>query len=130
MFELELLEAGGDLALIDVNPRMYGSLSLAIAAGANLPAIWCDRLRDRTGPLVVAEPGHRYRFEAAEANNVLARLRERRWRDAAAIALPRRTVVHAIFNLRDPAPFLIDLRNRRRKAAGAPNARVPVGAGR
>jgi predicted ATP-grasp superfamily ATP-dependent carboligase len=131
IFELELLEAGHERALIDVNPRMYGSLALAIVSGANLPAIWCDRLRGVTGPLVVAEPGHRYRFEAAEANNALARLRQHRWREAASIALPHRNVVHAIFSLRDPAPFLVDLRNRRRKATSAqPHAGVPVGAGR
>ena len=26
--------------LIDVNPRFYGSLALALAAGVNLPAVW------------------------------------------------------------------------------------------
>jgi len=37
--------------VIDVNPRIYGAIGLAIAAGQNLPAIWTDLLLGRT-PLV------------------------------------------------------------------------------
>jgi ATP-grasp in the biosynthetic pathway with Ter operon len=50
IFELELIEDDhGSITPIDLNPRPYGSMSLAIAAGANLPAIWCDWVlgRDR-----------------------------------------------------------------------------------
>jgi hypothetical protein len=43
MFELELIEDDqGTMTPIDLNPRPYGSMALAIAAGANLPAVWCD----------------------------------------------------------------------------------------
>ena len=42
LFELELIETaeGPDWYAIDMNPRPYGSMALAIGAGANLPAIW------------------------------------------------------------------------------------------
>ena len=40
MAQLQFVGAGADAALIDFNPRFYGSLPLALAAGANLPARW------------------------------------------------------------------------------------------
>ncbi|HKP16842.1 MAG TPA: hypothetical protein VJT84_00085, partial [Gaiellaceae bacterium] len=51
IFELELLDLGeGRLAAIDLNPRVFGWLALAIAAGANLPALWCDHVLGRPAP--------------------------------------------------------------------------------
>lgn len=38
--QLQFLRGARGPALIDVNPRYYGSLPLAIAAGVNLPAAW------------------------------------------------------------------------------------------
>lgn len=40
MAQLQFVGADADAALIDFNPRFYGSLPLALAAGANLPARW------------------------------------------------------------------------------------------
>lgn len=48
MFELDLVERpDGSIALLDLNPRPYGALGLAVRGGANLPAIWCDWLLGR-----------------------------------------------------------------------------------
>ena len=38
--QLQFMSAAGGPALIDVNPRYYGSLALATACGVNLPAAW------------------------------------------------------------------------------------------
>ena len=38
--QLQFVRTDRGHALIDVNPRFYGSLPLALAAGANLPAAW------------------------------------------------------------------------------------------
>lgn len=38
--QLQFVETGSGRAVIDVNPRFYGSLPLALAAGVNLPAAW------------------------------------------------------------------------------------------
>ena len=40
MAQLQFLDAPSGPLLIDVNPRFYGSLPLALAAGVNLPAAW------------------------------------------------------------------------------------------
>jgi predicted ATP-grasp superfamily ATP-dependent carboligase len=131
MIELELLDDGHRRWSIDCNPRMYGSIALAIAAGANLPAMWCDHLRGMAGgAMVVAAPGHRYRFEAAEVKNLLLRLKTHRWREAALVALPRRHVVHSVFDARDPRPFVADLIRRRRKAASASRSALVLRADR
>jgi predicted ATP-grasp superfamily ATP-dependent carboligase len=38
--QVQMLATGDSHVVIDVNPRFYGSLPLALAAGLNLPAIW------------------------------------------------------------------------------------------
>jgi predicted ATP-grasp superfamily ATP-dependent carboligase len=127
VFEIELLETRAGYAMMDFNPRLFGSLALPIAAGANLPAIWCDRLRGVRRPPTFAATGHRYRFEAAEINNVLLLMRRRQWWKAARIALPQRRVVHSVLSLRDPAPAVADVvrrlrtRRQRRRSSAAMN---------
>ncbi len=107
IFELEVLAfPDGRLAAMDLNPRLFGWLALAIRAGADLPAIWCDFLLGRKRAPVVARPGLRYRWEEAEACSLVWLLRQGHVRKAAALVLPRRDVVHAYFRWRDPAPLL------------------------
>src|SRR5437764_3317960 len=43
--------------VLDVNPRVYASMSLAAAAGVNLVGLYCDFLRGRKPSLVRARPG-------------------------------------------------------------------------
>jgi predicted ATP-grasp superfamily ATP-dependent carboligase len=115
IFELELLERrDGTMAMIDLNPRLYGSVALAIASGANLPALWCDTMiperAGRTEVLgatpITSRAGWRYRSEAGEAKNLLRCIRRRDLVGVARIAVPHLRVVHTIFAPSDPAPLL------------------------
>jgi predicted ATP-grasp superfamily ATP-dependent carboligase len=107
LFELELLRApGGPWRPIDLNPRPFGSLALVVAAGAPLPALWCDRLVGREPAWASARPGVRYRWEDAELRHALWRARHGELRAAAAVLRPRRGTVHAHLRADDPAPFM------------------------
>jgi predicted ATP-grasp superfamily ATP-dependent carboligase len=108
IFELELLDLGENrFAAIDFNPRPFGWMALAIGAGANLPALWCDHvLRRRSASPAGARVGLHYRWEDAEVRNVIAELRSGRFRSAAAVLRPYRRVVHAHFRIDDPAPLV------------------------
>jgi carbamoylphosphate synthase large subunit len=108
IFELEFVGRDGPTETIDFNPRLYGSIALAISAGANLPALWCDRLLGREAVLVTARPGYLYRWEEAELRFLLSRLLRGRLRSAAAVLRPRRRTTHAVFRLRDPLPLLAE----------------------
>lgn len=107
IFELELLDDGsGRLAAIDLNPRPFGWLAVAVDAGANLPAIFCDWLRGTPPPgMVVAAPGRRYRWEDGDLRHVVWQLRRGRLAEAAATMRPHRRVTHPFFRLADPAPL-------------------------
>ncbi|MGZ4256561.1 MAG: ATP-grasp domain-containing protein [Gaiellaceae bacterium] len=105
IFELELLDLKDGLAVLDLNPRPYGSLSLAVTAGANLPAIWCDWLLGRDPAPVVARAGVRYRWEDADLGHLLWQLRRGHWRAAGRVLVPHRRVTHALFKVTDPAPL-------------------------
>ena len=109
IFELELLQLEDRrFAVIDLNPRVYGSLSLALKAGANLPAIWCDWVRtgESASGVVIARPGVRYRFEDAELRNFVSMVSQARLGEALGIARPRREVAHAYFSWGDPGPLV------------------------
>ena len=106
IFELEYLEtADGRRHAIDLNPRVFGWLSLANAAGANLAALWFDALLGRRPSPAVARAGVRYRWEEADVAHLAWQLRRGHLRAAAAVARPHRSVVHAQFRLRDPGPL-------------------------
>ncbi|HET9640306.1 MAG TPA: ATP-grasp domain-containing protein [Allosphingosinicella sp.] len=50
MFEFRLDRRSGRHVLLEVNPRFWGSLPLAVAAGADFPALWWDlAVRGREG---------------------------------------------------------------------------------
>jgi predicted ATP-grasp superfamily ATP-dependent carboligase len=107
IFELELMQDEQDtFRAIDLNPRLYGSLALASAAGTPFAAIWCDHLLGRPQTPTVARAGVRYRWEEADLRYAIARARDGRLGEAASALRPRRHVAHAYFQLGDPAPLL------------------------
>jgi predicted ATP-grasp superfamily ATP-dependent carboligase len=116
IFELELLDLGhGRFAPVDLNPRVFGWMTLALRAGANLPAVWIDCLRGLGPSGVVARPGVRYRWEEGDVRHFFWQLRHGRPQAAAAVLRPRRGVAHAYFERSDPAPLaaaVVDLARR------------------
>jgi len=117
IFELELIHAKAtELVPIDLNPRPYGSMALANAAGAPLAAIWCDWLLESRLPTspgrggqpqpVVARAGVRYRWEDGDLRYVVAQLRRERYRSAIGALRPHGRVAHAHFQAADPLPML------------------------
>jgi predicted ATP-grasp superfamily ATP-dependent carboligase len=106
LFELELIRrVDGSFAAIDLNPRVYGSLAVAIAAGAPLPAIWCDWLLNRNQLPWQARPGVAYRWEEGDLRHLLWQLRKGQVGLAAQILVPGRGVVHPNFRISDPGPL-------------------------
>jgi predicted ATP-grasp superfamily ATP-dependent carboligase len=129
IFELELLRRpGGSFCAIDFNPRLYGSVALAIRAGADLPAIWARWLRGDAAETVVARAGVRYRWGEAELRRIGSELRRGRVVAAAAVARPRRHVVHPHLRATDPAPLVglaADLAARLRARAASRDGDLP-----
>jgi predicted ATP-grasp superfamily ATP-dependent carboligase len=117
IFELELIrpsrsaDAPGSgpagFVAIDLNPRPYGSMALANAAGAPLATIWCDWLLGRHPRRALARPGCRYRWEDGDLRHLAWQLRRGRYRAAAAVLRPHRNVTHAHFEISDPLPLPI-----------------------
>jgi predicted ATP-grasp superfamily ATP-dependent carboligase len=107
IFQIQMLEMpGGRFSAIDLNPRLFASVSLDARAGANLAAVWCDWLLERRPTPVTARPGIRYRWEEGELCHLAWQLQRRRFRAAASVVLPHRRVEHAWFRLTDPGPLL------------------------
>jgi predicted ATP-grasp superfamily ATP-dependent carboligase len=105
--------------LLDVNPRVYGSLPLAVASGVNLPAILCDLLRGEDVAPARGRPGTFYRWIEGDLRSLWTSVRRRRMGlgEAVRALRPRRGAAHSTATLRDPRPFLVwaaaSLRHRR-----------------
>jgi predicted ATP-grasp superfamily ATP-dependent carboligase len=108
IFELELLEtSSGALEAIDLNPRVFGQMAIMIAAGANMPAVWCDHVLGRAAAEPArARPGVVYRWEDAELKNLVWQLGHGYVRAGLSVLRPHRRVVHAHARASDPAPLL------------------------
>jgi predicted ATP-grasp superfamily ATP-dependent carboligase len=116
LFQAQFLHpADGEAYLIDLNPRAYGSLALAIAAGANLPAIWAQLLLGGQPSTADYRAGVGFRSEERDAGALAAAIGRRDWAAVRDTLAPRRGTAYAVFSLRDPLPFL---RSVRRLAKG------------
>jgi hypothetical protein len=98
--------------LLDLNPRVYGSLPLAVAAGANLPALVCDLLRGDEVPSVRARAGVGYRWIEGDLRALKGLVRSKKLGLGRAVRAlgPRRGSAHSVASLRDPGPLLARLR--------------------
>lgn len=93
--------------LIDLNPRVYGSLPLAVAAGVNLPAILCDLVGGADVAPKRARPGLRYRWLEGDLRHVVAEHRAGHLsrRQVLGSLRPRRGTVHSVTSFLDPGPL-------------------------
>jgi len=124
IFELELIESTETATTtwhaIDFNPRPYGSLALAIGAGANLPAIWSRHLLGGEPAPAIAASGVSYRWTDADLRHGLWQLAHGRTAAAADVLARNGRVVHAYGRAADPGPGLA----RVAELGGAALARV------
>ena len=131
VFQLELMEtADGTIKAIDFNPRLYGSLALAGAAGVPLAAVWCASILGALEEPVTGRAGIAYRWEDGDARHIAWQLRQGAYADALRAMRPRRSTAHGYFQARDPIPLLVrcgELADvRRRGVARRPHRLVYV----
>jgi predicted ATP-grasp superfamily ATP-dependent carboligase len=105
VFQLQFMRTRSDSYFIDFNPRIYGSIALAIAAGRNLPAIWADLVLGKEPKITGYRSGVRYRVEHNDARAILRLFRQGAAGVGAKALLPRRNTVHGVVSLRDPGPL-------------------------
>jgi predicted ATP-grasp superfamily ATP-dependent carboligase len=99
----------GEHYLIDFNPRVYGSLALAVAAGLNLPGIWADLLLGRPHHVDGYRIGTSFRNEEKDVRALAHMLVEGERLSALQGCMPRRGTTHAVFSVHDPMPLLTSL---------------------
>ncbi|MDQ4058516.1 MAG: hypothetical protein M3124_05270 [Actinomycetota bacterium] len=97
--------------LIDLNLRIHSSHSLAVKAGTNLVAIYCDLLNGMAVPRTRGKAGCFYRWLEGDIRHLADGYRSKRMSLAAVgrALMPRRGAAHSIESLLDPAPLLTRL---------------------
>jgi hypothetical protein len=115
--------------LLDLNPRVYGSLPLAVSAGANLVGAFCDLLRRADVGSIRARPGVEYHWWEGDLRHVGTRLRAGDVGPGEALRALRLKTAIAGADLAgwDPKPSLVRLRHVAAQLAARP--RRPVRAG-
>jgi predicted ATP-grasp superfamily ATP-dependent carboligase len=103
--------------LLEVNPRVYGSLPLSVAAGANLVGVYCDLLRNRAVQEVRARPGVFYRWIEGDLRSLASAVRKGHMGlvDALGHLRPRPGAAHSTESLADPLPMMVRLRSALRR---------------
>lgn len=105
IFQVQFIHNDHGHFVVDVNPRIYGSLSLAIASGVNLPAMWVALASGGQVCRADYKVGVTYRSEIRDAfavgrmflsGHVLAGCRG---------LLPRPHTVHEVGSFLDPLPL-------------------------
>jgi predicted ATP-grasp superfamily ATP-dependent carboligase len=123
-----LMPPDGVPRLIDFNGRFYGSIGLAIAAGANLPAVWAAAATGRPVPRAVARPGVRFQWLRGD---LLGSLTGRRPVELGRCGLWTVGAFHPVWRADDPRPALRASAQFVRRRAAAPRLRrrpLPAGA--
>jgi predicted ATP-grasp superfamily ATP-dependent carboligase len=102
-----LRDATGTPRLIDFNPRFYGSLALAIGAGADFPALWAAAATGRPLPADrEARPGVRYQWGGGELRRALREPRGARARELLRSGGWGLRAVRPVWSPSDPGPAL------------------------
>lgn len=109
IFQAQFIRSGDTHYLIDLNPRIFGSLALPVAAGLNLPAIWVDLLLGGRPAVNSYRVGTRYRAEEKDAGALLGAFARGQFRVGFGGLIPRRRTVHAVYSLKDPRPTVTTL---------------------
>jgi predicted ATP-grasp superfamily ATP-dependent carboligase len=106
IFQVQFIHTTSGAHFLELNPRIYGSLALAVSAGVNLPAVWADLVLGHPVRTSSYRIGSRYRAEGNDLRAIASLARRRRARETIRALRPRRHTVHAVFSPRDPAPAL------------------------
>jgi len=134
MFEFRCNPMTGAHVLLEVNPRFWGSLPLALAAGADFPAMLWDVLtRGECAPVPVRRPAITRRSMTGEFDRLADAVEAAPGRAARICAAAAMILFWPTWLLKsrfdswaadDPGPFLVERRGLRRRASRALAKRV------
>jgi predicted ATP-grasp superfamily ATP-dependent carboligase len=107
LFQLQFLSTAEGCLLIDLNPRVYGSLALALGVGQNLPGVWADVVIGRRPRNGSYRTGVRFRNELLDTRALLAACSSSPYGRAPSHAAANGgPTVNAYFDRGDPKPLL------------------------
>lgn len=113
--------------LQDLNPRLHGTLPLAVASGVNLAAVYCELVRNVDVQAKRGAPDIFFRWIEGDVRSIARSMRMgvMPTKQAVRALAPRRHAVHSYESLRDPGPMLTRLRYARRRLVHRSETRSP-----
>jgi predicted ATP-grasp superfamily ATP-dependent carboligase len=106
IYNVQFLLADDGPLLIDLNPRVYGSFGLTLAAGQNLGAAWVRLLLGESPAIPPYRVGVGLRLEVQDVKALAMAARQGQSREVLRALRPRPGRHLAVLSIRDPAPAL------------------------
>lgn len=102
--EAQFIETDSQKVLIDINPRIYGSMALATSAGLDVASMWARLCRGEAPTPARAAPGHRYQWLEGDLRRALFASENGRVRDVGRTVAASLGAHHSLWSIRDPWP--------------------------
>ena len=96
--------------LIEINPRLWGALALAIFSGVDFPYLWyLTAISTNSDDLKNSKISNvKCRWIVGDCLAFMERLRHKRFMEAIKVFCPKTNCYHDDFNLKDPVPVLFE----------------------
>jgi predicted ATP-grasp superfamily ATP-dependent carboligase len=102
--EAQFIETDSQKVLIDINPRIYGSIALATQAGLDVASMWAQLCRGETPTPARAVSGHRYQWLEGDLRRALFASDNGRLRAVGRTVAASLGAHHSLWSIRDPWP--------------------------
>jgi len=101
----------GQFKLIEINPRLWGALALALFSGIDFPYLWYLTAINRSNPESVELQKRKIkcRWLIGDCLALFELVKRARFAEAAQLIVPQRNCYHDDFTLRDPLPLLFEI---------------------
>lgn len=124
IYNLQALRTENGPVVIDFNPRVYGSMALALASGHNLAGAWADLLLGKRPEFPPYRVGVTVCVEERFSRALLDKIGAGRLREAVRLARWQRHSQNAVLSREDLRPVLaLAVRARRKLASARPSGR-------
>lgn len=121
-------DGNGEFRLIEINPRLWGALALAMFSGIDFPYLWYLTAlgRDNIGPGVIQNRKIKCRWLIGDCLAFVELIKRDKFQEALSLIIPERKCYHDDFIIQDPLPLLLEISDYFTKFIKAKGSMNPV----
>ena len=104
-------DGNGEFKLIEINPRLWGALALAMFSGVDFPYLWYLTAigRNDMDSSIIQNQKIKCRWVVGDCLAFAGLIKRGRFQEAIRLIIPERKCYHDDFFIRDPLPLLLEI---------------------